>query len=57
MKRKGRRFQTEEIQAESQGVLNMLQENDFQECFKNWQCRWDCCQASEGDYFEGDAGP
>jgi len=36
MKLKGRRFQAlEEIQAESQAVLNMLQENDFQECFKN----------------------
>ena len=43
--------------AESQAILNMLRENDFQECFKNWQRRWDHCQASEGDYFEGDAGP
>ena len=34
MKLKGRRFQTEEIQAESQAVLNTLWENDFQECFK-----------------------
>jgi len=58
MKLKGRRFQTaEKIQAESQAVLNTLRENDFQECFKNWQRRWDRCQASEGDYFEGDAGP
>jgi len=54
---KGQRFQTEEIQAESQAILNTLQENDFQECFKNWQHRWNHCQASEGDYFEGDAGP
>jgi len=58
MKFKGRRFHTlEEIPAESQSVLNTLQENDFQECFKNWQRRWDLCQASEGDCFEGDAGP
>jgi len=58
MKLKGQRFQTvEEIQAESQAVLNTLRENGFQECFKNWQRRWDRCQASEGDYFEGDAGP
>ena len=51
MKRKGRRFQTvEEIQAESQAVLNTLGENDFQECLKkNWQRRWDRCQASEGE--------
>jgi len=36
MKLKGRRYQTEEIQAQSQAVLNTLRENDFQECFKNW---------------------
>ena len=47
----------EEIQAESQAVLNTLRENDFQEYFKNSQRRWDRCQASEGDYIEGDAGP
>jgi hypothetical protein len=49
MKLKGRKFQmVEEIQAESQAVLNTLQENYFQECFKNWQRCWDHCQASEG---------
>jgi len=47
----------EEIQEKSQAVLNTLRENDFQEYFKNWQSRWDRCQASEGDYFKGDAGP
>ena len=58
MKLKGRRFQTlEEIQAQSQDVLNTLRENYFQECFKKWQRRWDRCQALEGDYFEDDAGP
>ena len=57
MKLKGRRFQTEEIQAESQAVPNTVRENDFQECFKNLQHRWDRCQASDGDYFEGDADP
>ena len=57
MKLKGRIFQTEKIQTESQAVLNPLWENDFQEYFKNWQHHWDRCQASEGDYFEGDAGP
>jgi len=58
MKLKGWRFHMlEEIQAESQAVLNTLRENDFQECFKNWQHGWDRCQASDGDHFEGDAGP
>ena len=57
MKLKGRRLQTEDFQAESQAVMNTLRENDFQEYFKNWQRRWDRCQASEEDYFEGDASP
>ena len=58
MKLKGWRFQKlEEIQAESQAVLNTLRENDFQVCFKNWQPHWDRCQVSEGDYFDGDASP
>jgi hypothetical protein len=40
IKVKGLRFQAlEEIQAESQAVLNTLRENNFQECFKNWQDR------------------
>jgi len=52
LKLNGRRFQMQEIQAELQAVLNTLRENDFQECFKNWQRHWDHCQASEGD-----AGP
>jgi hypothetical protein len=41
----------EEIQAESQVVLNTLGQNNFQECFKNSQRRWDRYQASEGNYF------
>jgi len=58
MKPKGQRFQTvEKIQAKSQAVLNTLYENDFQECFKKWQRRWDHCQFQKGDYFEGDACP
>ena len=58
MKLKGRRFHmVDEIQAESQAVLNTLGGTDFQECFKNRQRRWDPCQASEVDYFEGDASP
>ena len=57
MKLKGRRFQTlEEIQAESQAVMKTLRDNDFQEYFKNWQRCCDRCQASVGDYFEGNAG-
>jgi len=44
----------EEIQAESQQVLNTLA--DFKECFQKWQNRWDHCIQVQGDYFKGDCG-
>jgi hypothetical protein len=38
LKLKGRRFDTtEEIQAESQSVLDTLTEQDFQEAFQKWR--------------------
>jgi hypothetical protein len=41
---KGRRFVSiEEIQAESQQVLNTLTLADFNDCFQKWQNRWDRC--------------
>ena len=46
----------EEIQAESQQVLNMLTPADFSEFFQKWQNRWDRCIQAQGDYFEGDGG-
>jgi hypothetical protein len=52
---KGQRFDTvEEIQAETQMVLNTLIKRDFQDAFQKWQKRWDRCMRSQGDYFEGD---
>ncbi|KDR07625.1 Histone-lysine N-methyltransferase SETMAR, partial [Zootermopsis nevadensis] len=52
---KGWRFETiEEIQAESQMVLDRLTKKDFQGCFQAWQRRWDRCVHSQGNYFEGD---
>jgi transposase len=40
LKLKGRRFDTiEEIQAESQRVLDTLTENEFQEAFQKWRRR------------------
>ncbi|PNF43640.1 hypothetical protein B7P43_G00693 [Cryptotermes secundus] len=55
IKLKGRRFDTvEEIQAETQTVLNTLTKKDFQDAFEKWQKRWDRCMRSQGDYFEGD---
>ena len=47
----GRRFVSiEEIQAESQQVLNMVMPSDFNECFQKWQNRWDHCIQAQGDY-------
>lgn len=51
----GRRFDTvEEIQAETQMILNTLTKKDFQDAFQKWQKRWDRCVRSQGGYFEGD---
>jgi len=46
----------EEVQAESQQILNMLTPGDFNECFQKWQNRWDRCIQAQCDYFEGDGG-
>jgi len=54
---KGQHFVSiEEIQAESQQVLNTLMLADFSECFQKWQNRWDSCIQAQGNYFEGDSG-
>jgi hypothetical protein len=42
MRLTGRHFDTiEVIEAESQAVLNILTEQNFQDAFKNWQKRWE----------------
>jgi len=52
---KGRRFASiEEVEAESQQILNTLTPVDLNECFQTWQNRWDRCVQAQGDYFEGD---
>jgi hypothetical protein len=52
-----RRFESiEEIWAESQDVMKMLMQSDFQQCLQSWKS---CCNRyinAEGDYFEGDGG-
>jgi hypothetical protein len=54
---RGRHFDTTEvIEAESQAVLNIITEHDFQDEFKKWQKRWKLRIRAEGDYFEGDGG-
>jgi hypothetical protein len=51
------RFESiEEIQAELQDVIKMLMQNDFQQCFQQWEFCWYCCSDAEGDYFKGDGG-
>jgi hypothetical protein len=56
-KLKGCRFDTsEEIQAESQRVLDTLTEKDFQEAFQKWRRRWDRCLHAGWNYFESDGG-
>jgi hypothetical protein len=53
----GRRFYTiQEIQEESQWVLDTIPKRDFHGCLKAWQKRWDRCIRAEGEYFEGDGG-
>jgi len=55
LKLKGCRFVTiEEIQAESQRVLDTLIEKDFQEAFQKWRRWWDLCLHAGGNYFEDD---
>jgi len=55
LKLKGRRFDIiEEIQTESQRVLDTLIEKDFQEAFQKWRRGWDRCLYTGGNYFEGD---
>ena len=56
LKLKGRQFDTtEDIQAETQTVLDTLTEKKFQDAFQKWR-RWDRCLHAGGNYFEGDGG-
>ena len=55
LKLEGRQFDTiEEIQAESQRVLDALTEKDLQEAFQKWRRWWDRCLHAGGNYFKGD---
>jgi len=57
LRMKGRRFDTvEEIQEESQRVLDIIPKRDFQGCFQAWRKRWDRCIRAKGEYFEGGGG-
>ena len=50
---RGCHFDTvEEIQCESQKVLDTLGEQDFENASQQWQRHWECCIAAQRDYFE-----
>jgi hypothetical protein len=52
LKLKLRHFDTiEEIETESQRVLDTLTEKDFQEAFQNWRRRWVWFLHVGGNYF------
>jgi transposase len=54
---KGRRFDTtEQIDAESQEVIDTHIFENFQGCIKSWVTRWGRCIRAQGYYFEGDGG-
>jgi hypothetical protein len=57
LKLRDRWFDTiEEIQAESQRVLDSVTEKELHEAFQIWRRRWDRCLHAGGNYFEGDGG-
>jgi hypothetical protein len=54
---KGRHFDmNEEIQSESQEVIDTLIFENFQECMKSQETRWDGCICAQGDYIERNGG-
>src|SRR5215469_4391510 len=50
MSMKGKRFESiQDIEAAMSAQLKTLTKEDFQNCFRKWQERWDKCVRSEGD--------
>jgi hypothetical protein len=55
MTMKGKHFELiQDIQAAMTAQLKTPTKENFQNCFRKWQERWDMCVRSEGEYFEGD---
>jgi hypothetical protein len=44
----------DDIQGESEAVLDSIEENNVHGAFKAWRKQWDRCIHSQGDYVEGD---
>ena len=52
---KGRRFEDVDVTKQNATAeLLAIQDQDFRNCFQQWQQRWAKCVAAEGAYFEGD---
>ena len=48
---KGKGFESiQDIEAAMTVQLKTLTKEDFQNCFRKWQERWDTCVRSEGEY-------
>jgi len=55
MTMKGKRFESiQDIEAATTAHLKTFTKDDFQNCFRKWQERWDKCVRSEKECFEGD---
>ena len=54
MAMKGKRFESiQDIEAVTTAQLKTLMKEDFQNCFRKWQERWDTYVRSEGEYLRG----
>jgi len=54
MAMKGKRFESiQDIESATTAQLKTLTKENFQNCFRKWQERWDKCVRSEGECFEG----
>ena len=52
---KGKRFESiQDIETTTTTQLKTLMKEDFQNCFRKWQERWDRCVRNEGEYYDGD---
>ena len=55
MTMKGKCFESiQDIETATTVQLKTLTKEDFQNCFRKWQERWDKCVRGEGEYSEGD---
>jgi hypothetical protein len=52
---KGRRFHDiEYVQKNVMILMKAIPQQEFQNCFQQWQHRWAKCSPDQGEYYEGD---